>query len=59
MIAGSGLVLSVLLCSCGRNFSHLVHAARNSLLLFPLIPSLRFIPLSLLPRVFFLALCKC
>jgi hypothetical protein len=70
VIAGSGLLLSVrfiraprlnrcLLCSVLAQFSHLVHAARNGLLLLPLIPSLCFVPSSLLPRVFFLALCKC
>jgi len=69
VIAGSGLLLSVrfirakiesrLLCSVLAQFSHLVHAARNGLLLLPLLPSLCFVPLSLLPRVFFLALCKC
>lgn len=40
-------------------FSHLVHAARNGFLLLPLILSLCFVPLSLLPRVLFLALSEC
>jgi hypothetical protein len=65
VIAGSGSASSAprlnrcLLCSVLAQFSHLVHAARNGLLLLPLIPSLCFVPSSLLPRVFFLALCKC
>src|SRR5215469_394328 len=40
-------------------FGHLVDAACNRLLLFSLIPALCFVPLSLLPRVFLLALCEC
>src|SRR5215813_2783595 len=48
-----------LLCSMFTQLSHLVHAAGNSFLLFSLIPALCFVPLSLLPCVFLLALCKC
>jgi hypothetical protein len=48
-----------LLCGMFAQFSHLVDAAGNSLLLFSLIPALRFVPLSLLARVFLLALGKC
>ena len=70
VIAESGLLFSLrfirakvqwrrLLCSVLAQFTHLVHAACTSLLLFPLIPSLCFVPLSLLPRVLFLALRKC
>ena len=47
-------------CLLGRmfaQFSHLVDAAGNSLFLFSLIPAFCFIPLSLLPRLFLLALC--
>jgi hypothetical protein len=48
-----------LLSSMFAQFGHLVHAARNSLLLFSLIPALCFLALSLLPCVFLLALCEC
>ena len=48
-----------LLCSVFAQFSHFVDAAGNNLLLFPLTPALCFVPLSLLPRVFLLALCEC
>ena len=48
-----------LLCGMFAQFSHLVDSASNSLLLFSLIPALCFVPLSLLPCVFLLALCKC
>ena len=70
MVAWAGLLCGVcilsaeieerrLLCSMFAQFSHLVDAAGNSLLLFPLTPALRFVPLSLLACVFLLALCKC
>jgi len=39
-------------------FGHLIHAAFHGPLLFSLVPALCFVPLSLLPCVFFLALCK-
>ena len=58
VIAGSGLLLTrqirMALPALQRlaQFSHLVHAARNSLLLLPLIPSLCLVPSSLLPRFF-------
>ncbi len=69
VIAGSELPLSALfirakiegccfLRSVLAQFSH-VRTARNSLLLFPLILSFCLVPLFLLPRLFFLALCKC
>jgi hypothetical protein len=69
MVTGGGLLRSVrilcakiekrcLLRSVFAQFGHLVHAACNSLLLFSLIPALCFVPLSLLPCVFLLALCK-
>ena len=48
-----------LLCGMFAQFGHLVDSACNSLLLFSLISALRFVPLSLLPRVFLLALCEC
>ena len=48
-----------LFCGMLAQFSHLVDAACNRLLLFPLTPALCFIPLSLLTCVFLLALCKC
>ena len=48
-----------LLRSMFAQFGHLVHGARNSLLLFPLISALCFVPLSLLPGMFFLTLCEC
>jgi hypothetical protein len=48
-----------LLCGMLAQFSHLVDAACNRLLLFSLIPALCFVPLSLLARVFLLALGKC
>ncbi|HKF04863.1 MAG TPA: hypothetical protein VKB49_21255 [Candidatus Sulfotelmatobacter sp.] len=48
-----------LLCGMLVQFSHLVDAACNRLLLFSLIPALCFVPLSLLPCMFLLALCKC
>ena len=50
---------SCLLRSVFAQFGHFVHAAGNSLLLFPLIPALCLVPLSLLPCVFLLALRKC
>jgi len=40
-------------------FGHLVDSACNSFFLFSLIPALCFVPLSLLARVFLLALCEC
>ena len=49
----------LLLCGMLAQFSHLIDTACNTLLLFSLIPALCFVPLSLLPCVFFLALCKC
>jgi hypothetical protein len=48
-----------LLCCMPAQFGHLVDVAGNSVLPFPLTPALRFIPLSLLPCVFLLALCEC
>ena len=48
-----------LLCGMFAQFSHLVDVAGSSLLLFPLIPALCLVPLSLLPGVFLLALCEC
>jgi hypothetical protein len=48
-----------LLCGMFAQFGHLVDSAGNRLLLFSLISALRFISLSLLPRVFLLALCEC
>lgn len=48
-----------LLCGVFAQFGHLVHAAWNGLFLFALIPALSLVPLSLLPRVFLLALCEC
>jgi hypothetical protein len=48
-----------LLCGMFAQFGHLVDSACNSLLLFALTSALCFVPLSLLPRVFLLALCKC
>jgi hypothetical protein len=69
VIAGSEFLVSVcfirakiersLLRSVLAQFSHLVHDARNGFLLLPLILSLCFVPLSLLPRVLFFALCEC
>ena len=48
-----------LFCSMFTQFGHLIHAAFHGLLLPSLAPALCLIPLSLLPCVFFLALCKC
>jgi hypothetical protein len=48
-----------LLCGMFAQFGHLVGSACNRLLLFSLISALRFVSLSLLPRVFLLALCEC
>ena len=48
-----------LLCGMLAQFSHLVDSACNSFFLFSLIPTLCFVPLSLLARVFLLALGKC
>jgi hypothetical protein len=48
-----------LLCGMFAQFSRLVDAACNRLLLLSLISALRFVPLSLLPRVFLLAFCEC
>ena len=48
-----------LLCGMFTQFGHLVDSACNSFFLFSLIPTLCFVPLSLLARVFLLALCKC
>jgi hypothetical protein len=47
-----------LLRSMLAQFGHLVHAAFLGLLLFSLIPALGFVALSLLTRVFLLALCE-
>jgi len=47
-----------LLSGMFAQFGHLVHTAHNGLLLFSLIPALCLVPLSLLPRVFLLALCE-
>jgi hypothetical protein len=48
-----------LLCGMFAQFSHLVDSACNRPLLFSLISALCFVSLSLLPRVFLLALCEC
>ena len=48
-----------LLCSVFTQLGHFIHAGRSSLLLFPLVPALCFVTLSLLPRLFFLAFGKC
>lgn len=48
-----------LLCGVFAQFRHLVHRTCNRLLLFSPIFALRFVSLSLLPRVFLLALCEC
>ena len=48
-----------LLCGMFAQFSHLVDSACNRLPLFSPISALCFVPLSLLPRVFLLALCEC
>jgi hypothetical protein len=48
-----------LLCGMFAQFGHLVDCACNSLLLFSLISALRFVSLSLLPRMFLLTLCEC
>jgi hypothetical protein len=48
-----------LLCGMLAQFRHLVDSTCNSFFLFSLIPTLCFVPLSLLARVFLLALCEC
>jgi len=48
-----------LLGGVGLQFSHLVHAAGNGLLLFALVSALGLVPLLLLPRLFLLPFCKC
>src|SRR5215469_16428215 len=47
-----------LCCSMFAQFGHLIRAAFHRLLLPSLVPALCLVPLSLLPCVFFLALCK-
>lgn len=69
VIAGSEFLVSIcfirariersLLRGVLPQFSNLVHAAPNGFRLLPLILSLCFVPLSLLPRVLFLTLCEC
>jgi hypothetical protein len=48
-----------LFCSVFTQFRHLVHGTCNRFFLLSLIAALCFVPLSLLPCVFLLALCEC
>lgn len=58
-VSGAEIEERRLLRGMFAQFGHLVDSAGNRLLLFSLIPALHFVSLSLLPRVFLLALCEC